>query len=98
MVVRVGPGVSKCKPERSKAHQDVTQWFQRWCATNGLAVRDLAAGLHVTTAVARKKLSGENPLSFVDLMQFSGRHRVRLLVEFQHQFCRSSDDGLFAHG
>lgn len=93
---RLGPGLIKCQPERRDAHHDVTQWFQAWCASNGVTVRGLAAGLHVTFAVARKKLSGESPLSFVDVLQFSGRHRSRLLSDFERRFAQS-DDRLFGH-
>lgn len=92
------PGISKCSPKRAQSHQDVTKWFQRWCAANGVSRRELAAVLGVTVAVAAKKLSGESPVALVDVLAFPDRFRDRLLTSLSRELCGAGRDDLLAHG
>ena len=92
------PGLSKCNAKRSQAHHDVTQWFQRWCAANGVTRRELASVLGVTVAVAAKKLSGESPIAVVDLLAFPDRYRDRLLTALSRDLCGAGREELLSHG
>lgn len=82
--------VAEPSEERKADHAGVTQWFARWCEEKRISVRDLAAILDVTIAVAQKKRSGESPLAFVDVKRFPKHHRRELAFAFL-VWCDSSD-------
>jgi hypothetical protein len=90
------PALAKCSPERYAAHVAVAQWFSDWCRRHNVTVRDLADTLGVTIAVARSKLSGESPLTIVDLGRFPVRYRNELVLGLSMLFHES--DHLRAHG
>ena len=93
-----GPSIIKCSAKRSDARKQVSEWFQRWCAANGIGERDLAMVLVVSSSVARRKLNGESPVTLDDFIAFPLRHRERLFADAKRDLCPLGGTDLFAHG
>lgn len=93
------PGPAKCAPtpERQSGNDDAASWFRGWCASHRMSIRDLAAVLGVSLAVAAKKHSAGN-ITLTDIGRFPDRYRDELAYEWLRHCRERQLMGAVGHG
>ena len=80
-VVAAVPTGSQATHERQAATNEAAAFFQAWCKARRVSLRDLAAVLNVSLAVAAKKHSTGN-VTLTDIGKIPERHRDEFAYEW----------------